>query len=119
MALDVTVYNTFPSGGTHARNAEYDAKRSDGGSIANGTLAKKNQGQGANHSDDIPLSQNDYLEIAIKDENETEQEFQVGLKALTIDDAPTVIIKRSENTWTLTNIGTNTGAQVGVGPDGQ
>lgn len=120
MALDVTVYNTFSSGIDGARSANYDAKDTSGTSKPNGSgSVPKKQGTTAQHSGNITLEENDYLEITVKDDSLTEKEFQISLKALTAGDYPVVMFQLSGMKWTLTNAGDNTGAQVGAGPDGQ
>ncbi len=104
MALDVKICNTFNV--NDVTKVCYKVN----------STGKKCLNPGDCNRDPIILAQQDCLKITAEVDNQ-EEEFQIGLKVT--NGYPKVNIQRFDRMWTLTNIGNNTGAQVGAGPDGQ
>lgn len=108
MALDVTISNILD--GTSGHTVHF-SKNSGSDHTVNPGNSDPSTLTGTNG-----LGNNDNVNIYIGNTT-TGGAFQIGIKPT--NGTPQLTVQRTGNHWKITNRGTNTGASVTVGPDGQ
>lgn len=115
--LDVVIANTFGSNSGKVVNFEPlkfgDTENDKKVPPKNGTKVQK--------SGQIKLKKKEILEINVKYTQLNQNEnFTITIMPTKVGtDYPKIRFQRDYSTWTLINIGDNTHAEIGAGPDGQ